>query len=71
MVFVKGFDEVFSNNVVSKTSYISSEIKWGAKFNIMYEPSEDKSITILDLKKLNDYKEVELPDPVQVISMPG
>lgn len=33
MVFVKAFDKVFSNNVVTRTSYVSSEIIWGAKFN--------------------------------------
>lgn len=66
MVFVKAFDEVFSNNVVSKTSYINSEIKWGAKFNLMYEPNEDKSITVLDLKKLDDYREAALPQPVSL-----
>lgn len=61
MVFVKAFDEVFSNNVVGRTSYINSEIIWGAKFNIMYHPSADKLKTILDLQKIDDYNEVELP----------
>lgn len=68
MVFVKGFDEVFSNNVVSRTSYISSEIIWGAKFNIMYHPNGDKSKTILDLQKINDYKETPLPETMIVLN---
>jgi inward rectifier potassium channel len=63
-VFVKAFDEVFSNTVVGRTSYISQEIVWGAKFNIMYHPSDDRSRTILDLVKLNRYEFVELPVPV-------
>ncbi len=62
MVFVKGFDEVFSNNVVTRTSYVSSEIIWGAKFNMMYHPNEDMSKTVLDLGKLNDFKQVPLPE---------
>ena len=62
MVFVKGFDEVFSNNVVTRTSYVSSEIIWGAKFNMMYQPNEDMSKTVLDLRKLNDFKRVPLPE---------
>ncbi len=66
MVFVKGFDEVFSNNVVSKTSYINAEIVWGAKFNLMYHPNNDKSKTILDLQKLDDYKKVELPQTLEL-----
>lgn len=60
MVFVKAFDEVFSNNVVSRTSYISDEIVWGAKFNMMYYPSEDMAKTILTLDKLNSYSAVDI-----------
>ncbi len=60
MVFVKAFDEVFSNNVVSRTSYISNEIVWGAKFNMMYHANEDMSKTILTLDKLNSYSIVEI-----------
>jgi inward rectifier potassium channel len=55
LVYVKAFDEVFSNTVVGRTSYISPEIIWGARFKLMYEPSEDKSHTVLDLDKLNAY----------------
>jgi len=62
LVFVKAFDEVFSNNVVSRTSYISSEIVWGAKFNMMYKPSQDMNKTILDMDKLNSYAMVPLPE---------
>ena len=64
IVFVKAFDEVFSNNVVTRTSYVSSEIVWGAKFNMMYHPNDDKLKTILDLDKINDYNLVTLPEPV-------
>ncbi len=63
MVFIKGFDEVFSNNVVTRTSYVSNEIVWGAKFKMMYHPNEDKSKTILNLDKINDYDLMPLPEP--------
>ncbi|MEP6700485.1 MAG: ion channel [Bacteroidota bacterium] len=63
LVFVKGFDEVFSNNVVTRTSYISSEIIWGAKFKMMYHSSDDKNKTILEIDKLNDYEIMPLPEP--------
>jgi inward rectifier potassium channel len=62
MVFVKAFDSVFSNNVITRTSYISDEIVWGAKFNMMYHPNHDKSITILSVNKLNDFDRVQLPE---------
>lgn len=63
MVYLKAFDQVFSNNVITRTSYISSEIVWGAKFKMMYHPSEDKNKTILDVSKLNDYEKMPLPEP--------
>ncbi len=67
MVFVKAFDEVFSNNVVSRTSYISNEIVWGARFNMMYHPNDDKSKTVIDIDMLNNFSETALPDgPVTV-----
>ena len=62
MVFLKAFDQVFSNNVITRTSYVSSEIVWGAKFKMMYQPSGDKNKTILDVSKLNDYEKMPLPE---------
>jgi hypothetical protein len=61
LVFVKAFDEVFSNTVVARTSYISDEIVWGAKFRIMYQASSDRLTTILELNKLNAFDKVNLP----------
>jgi len=64
LVFVKAFDEVFSNTVVQRFSYISSEVVWGAKFRMMYHADEKKKATVLDLDKLNDYEKIELLSPV-------
>ena len=64
LVFLKAFDEVFSNTVVTRTSYVADEIIWGGKFKIMYYPSEDKTTTILDLDRLNDYDKIDLLQPV-------
>lgn len=73
LFFVKAFDEVFSNNVIGRTSYVSAEIIYGAKFNMMYHPSADKSKTILDLEKLNDYSIVPLPTIIkeEISSVPA
>lgn len=65
-VFLKAFDEVFSNTVVARTSYLSSEIIWGAKFRLMYHPTANGRSTLLDLRLLNTYDEVKLPDPVTI-----
>lgn len=64
MIFVKAFDEVFSNTVVQRFSYIASEIIWGAKFRLMYHADGNHRTTVLDLNKLNFYEKTELPVPV-------
>jgi len=61
LVFVQGFDESFSNTVVSRTSYTFDEFIYGAKFLPMYHPNEKNSATIIHLNKLDDYELVELP----------
>lgn len=62
MIFLKAFDQVFSNNVITRTSYVSSEIVYGAKFRMMYHPNEDKSKTILTVNKLNEFDRADLPE---------
>jgi len=61
LVFVKGYDEEYANIVVSRGSYTSDELVYGAKFDMMYEPSEDRSTTLLHLNKINNYHEEKLP----------
>jgi inward rectifier potassium channel len=67
LVFVKAFDEVFSNTVVQRFSYIASEIVWGAKFRMMYHADQKHGTTILDLDKINAYEKVELITPVMAV----
>jgi inward rectifier potassium channel len=66
IVQVRAFDEVFSNTVVQRTSYVSEEIIFGAKFVPMYSPSKDNLSTILDLDKINEYQKTELPAKLEV-----
>ena len=61
LVFVTGYDEEYSNNVVSRSSYTYNEFVYGAKFDMMYEPSEDKTSTLLHLNKINSYHTEKLP----------
>ena len=60
LVQVSGFNPIFSNQVMQRTSYTYNEIIWGAKFKPMYHESEDGKTTILELNKLNHYEEVKL-----------
>jgi inward rectifier potassium channel len=68
LVFVQAFDVVFSNTVMTRFSYITNEMVWGAKFRMMYYPSLDKKKTILDLSKLDMYDEVQLPKNTAITS---
>lgn len=61
LVFVTGYDEEFANNVVSRTSYTFNEFVYGAKFDMMYEPSTDGVSTLLHLNKINSYHLETLP----------
>lgn len=63
MIQVTGFDPVFSNQVLQRTSYTFNEVVWGAKFSQMYHQSEDAETTILELDKLSRYESVALPVP--------
>ncbi len=60
LVFVKAFDDMFSNTVVSRTSYTLNEIIRGAKFNPMYQKSASENKTLLYLDKLNSFSLVDL-----------
>lgn len=65
MVFVTGYDDEFANNVVSRASYTYQEFVYGAKFDMMYAPSEDQTSTHLFLNKINHYHPEKLPVDLQ------
>jgi inward rectifier potassium channel len=54
MIYLKAYDEDFSNTVISRTSYTYDEIRNGARFSPMYYDSEEGEGTIIDSSKLND-----------------
>ena len=60
LLFVKAFDEMFSNIVASRTSYTFDEVLYGNKFVQMYEHSFDNKKTVLQLDKLNVFEKVEI-----------
>jgi inward rectifier potassium channel len=57
-VSIRGFDDVYSNIVLQRTSYTYEEIIYNAKFTIMSKESEDGNTTILELDKLNEYRKL-------------
>jgi inward rectifier potassium channel len=61
LVFVKAFDDTFSNTVVARTSYTATEIHFGQKFKTMFHPSEDGMHTVLELDLLSTTEPAPLP----------
>ena len=60
LVFIKAFDDMFSNIVVSRTSYIFGEIFYGGKFEPMFERAASGEKTVIYIDKLNSFKSVDL-----------
>ena len=58
-VLVRGFDDVYSNIVLKRTSYTYEEIQYNRKFKPMYRESDDGKTTILELHKLNEHIEIK------------
>ncbi len=57
-VLVRGFDDVFSNTVLQRTSYRYNEIVFNAKFDKMFYESADDTTTIVEVHKLSNYKKI-------------
>jgi inward rectifier potassium channel len=53
LVFLKAFDDMFSNTVAKRTSYTFEEIIFNAKFKPMYEHNTNNTSTVLHVDKLN------------------
>jgi inward rectifier potassium channel len=64
IVFVKAFDETFSNTVIARRSYRYDEWVAGAKFVPMYKRSDNAESTVIDISKLNEFAaaEIKLPE---------
>ena len=56
IVFIKAFEETFSNMVVARTSYTLEEIIIGASFSTMFRRAEKGNKTILNLDQLDAIK---------------
>lgn len=65
LVHFRAFDDMFSSNVIKKTSYTFKEIVYGAKFIPMFSKSNHNDKTILHIDKLNDFEKVDLSYSLQ------
>ena len=69
MVYVKAFDDMFSNTVIARTSYTLKEMVIGAKFIPMYHRDEENKTTMLDLDKINSYRPADISFAFQSSNM--
>ncbi len=60
LVYIKAFDDMFSNIVVARTSYTLNEVILGAKFDPMYHRAPNENKTLLHLDKLNAVSQADL-----------
>lgn len=60
MVFIKAFDDMFSNTVVARTSFTFQEIIYGARFKPMFFSDKKRNKTVLDLSALNAVEKINL-----------
>lgn len=60
IVYLKAFDDLFSNTVAISTSYTFDEIVHGAKFEMMYSENDDNTKTILHLHKINSFRKLTI-----------
>lgn len=63
MIYLKAFDEDFSNTVIARTSYTYDEIIDNAKFLPVFHESPNG--TVVELHKLNQYKLIEEQDELR------
>lgn len=57
-VLLNGFEETFSQNVHTRSSYKISEIVWGARFKSMFNPPDEDGEISVDIRKLHDFDRV-------------
>lgn len=60
MIYIKAFDDMFSNTVISRTSYTMDEVAYGVKFIPMFHRDDTRHTTMLDMQKLSSYEEVPM-----------
>jgi inward rectifier potassium channel len=61
LIVLKGWDETSHQQMVARTSYLASEMEWGAKFNPMFERTRGGRHTVLKLDLISDFRTVDLP----------
>ena len=60
-VLIKGFDDVFSQTIYSRQSFMANQFVWGAKFRKPFQVNQQGKM-VMDLTKVGEYDLVNLPN---------
>jgi inward rectifier potassium channel len=60
LVLLNGFEETFSQNVHTRSSYAAEEIVWGARYRNMFNPPDENGEVSVDIRKLDELEPVPL-----------
>jgi inward rectifier potassium channel len=58
LILLNGFDETFSQNVHTRSSYTGDEVVWGGKFKSMFNMRDEDGEMSIDIRKLHDFEVV-------------
>jgi inward rectifier potassium channel len=61
LVLLNGFDETFSQQVHTRSSYKGDEVVWGARFQNMFNPPEADGTISIDVRKIHEIEPAPLP----------
>lgn len=64
MVYLRAFDDTFSNTVVARASYMNDQFVRGARFLPMFYRSSRTGKTVVDISKIDGFERVNVPEPV-------
>lgn len=57
LILLNAFEETFSQTVHTRSSYKAAEVIWGARFLSMFEPPDERGISV-DIHKLHEIEKV-------------
>lgn len=60
IILAKSFEDMFCTTVFKRSSYVFSDVIYGAKFLPMFSRNNDNSKTILHVDQLNSFEKVDL-----------
>lgn len=58
LVLLTGIDDTFSQTVHARTSYVSSDVVWNARFQRIFDSQEGNEVIAIDVSRIDDIEQV-------------